>query len=85
MDFIINHVRQLDHMHDTNGNFTFETFTCTAVIQHSFTIALHPCFFHGIEYIVFISSVKYRRCNMNTETKSGHTKMDFQYLTNVHP
>ncbi|MNI47082.1 hypothetical protein D3C73_1015810 [compost metagenome] len=85
MDFIINHVCQLDHVHDTNGNFTFETFTCTSIIQHSFTITLHSGFFHRIKYVVFISTVKYWRCNMNTETKCSHTKVNFQYLTNVHP
>eukprot|EP01113_Clastostelium_recurvatum_P020484 TRINITY_DN24263_c0_g1_i1.p2 TRINITY_DN24263_c0_g1~~TRINITY_DN24263_c0_g1_i1.p2 ORF type:complete len:111 (-),score=4.93 TRINITY_DN24263_c0_g1_i1:80-412(-) len=85
MDFIINHVCQLDHMHDTNGNFTFKLFTCTTIIQDSFTITLHSCFFHRIEDIILLRSIEYRSCYVDPELHCCHTQVNFQYLTDVHP
>ncbi|MNI64693.1 hypothetical protein D3C73_1201540 [compost metagenome] len=66
MDFIINHVRQFDHVHDANRDLALKTLAGTAVIKHSFTIALHACFFHCIEYVIFICTIEYRCSNMNT-------------------
>ncbi|MNJ57526.1 hypothetical protein D3C77_531180 [compost metagenome] len=85
MNFIINHVRQLDHVHDTNGYFTFKSLTSPAIIENRFTVTLHAGFFHRIEYVIFVRTVKYRCSDVNSKMKCCHTKMDFKHLTDVHP
>ena len=85
MNLIINHVRQLDHMHNANRNFTFKTLASSAIIQYGLTITLHACFFHSVKHVILTSSIEYRCCYMNTKTQCCHPDMDFQHLTDVHP
>ncbi|MNY71327.1 hypothetical protein D3C86_2096440 [compost metagenome] len=85
MDFIINHVRQLDHVHDTDSNLALKALACTSVIKHRLTVTLHACFFHRIENVILARAVEYRRCCMNAKMLACHAKVNFKRLPDVHP
>lgn len=79
MEFIINHVRQFDHVHDTNRNAVVEWFSCSSIVKNRFGITSHTCFFDSIPNIFFPRTVKYRCCYMDTKFSGSHTEVKRRY------
>ena len=84
MELVINHVVKFDHVHDTNGHTIIKWLTSASIIKNCLSITIHTCFTNGIPEIVCASSIKDRRCNMDTKVASSHTKVKFHNLTNIH-
>ncbi|MNI82454.1 hypothetical protein D3C73_1391710 [compost metagenome] len=85
MDLVINHVRQLNHVHDADRYFALELFACTTIIELGLTIPLHAGFDHRVEDVIFVRTVEDRCRYVDAKTAGSHAKVNLQHLPDVHP
>ena len=62
MNFIRDHVMQLDHVHDADRGTLFKRFASAAVEQLTLAVAGKACFFQFVGNLLVANAVKRRCC-----------------------
>ena len=84
MQLIVDHVRQLDHIHDADRDALIERFAGTAVIQHLLAILGHAGFLHDLAELFVGDTVEYRGRELHAQLFGRIAQMDLQHLSDVH-
>jgi hypothetical protein len=53
VDLVFHHVVKLEHIHDSDGNFLFKSFSSAAVIELHLSIFLESCFLKFLADLIF--------------------------------
>jgi hypothetical protein len=84
MEFIVDHVREFDHVHDADRDAFIKRFAGTAVEQDGLAVRVDFGFFHdGLQFIV-VDAVENGGGELDAEFLGGHAEVDFQDLADVH-